>query len=383
LYSFPQIGDIQKYSSNFKLQVIGLNGIKFNETATLSYNSKATTVLIQTDKAIYKPSERIQFRVLVVDGETKPVNSTDQPISAYIVDPKRNKIKQWQNITLTNGVFKGDLKLSREPAKGRWTLHFTYGAPDNRVVKTKNLEVAEYVLPKFEITTSQPVYNTFKSGKVVFGVEAKYTYGKPVKGTVTVKIAKKGNGYSVPSWRRRGRKSSPKYTYKVIPIDGNATIEIGLAELDLEQDDTVKTRKTLSLTVLEELTGNSLEKSITVPIYLRDYNLEHSIAEESFKPGLPYRFHMKLTRPDGTPMVDKENPMNVTVYYGFDDNKKTELSYMFDDEGKAFVTVTVPLSALVLDFVIKYRDADPYTIFLPRAVSDSNNFIQATVLTEP
>jgi CD109 antigen len=373
---------LQRYSYNYKLLVEGLNGIKFNETASLSTNWKESSILIQTDKAMYKPSDRIQFRVLVVDGDTKPVNLDNQPVDAYIQDPKGNKIKQWSNIKLVNGVFKSDLKLSREPAMGYWYLYFSYGSNNNRVTQTKNFEVAEYVLPKYEVITSEPVYNTYKSGKLIFGVEAKYTYGKPVKGTVTVKI---DNQQAYYSWNKRSSRGQrpERYTYKVIPINGKAVVELDLKELKIETTTTYMQYKNFDLTVLEELTGISIEKSINVPIYVRDYQITHVGSEQNFKPGLTFSFNVKVTRPDGKPMIDKENPVSVAVYYGFDDKKKTDLSLKLNDQGLAFVSVTAPRSALLLDFVIKYRDADQYTIYLPRAESESNNFIQANVLTKP
>lgn len=42
--------------------------------------------------------------------------------------------------------------------------------------------MAEYILPKFEVNVNVPAHVTFKDSKVVIGVNAKYTYGKPVKG---------------------------------------------------------------------------------------------------------------------------------------------------------------------------------------------------------
>jgi CD109 antigen len=363
----------------YNIQVLGLTGIQFNETASLTLNSKKSTILIQTDKAMYKPGDRIQFRVLVVDSEMKPLNLNNPTIGAYIKDPKGNKIKQWPNIQMENGVFKGDLKLSREPAMGRWTLYFSYHSYGNHGQKTKRLQVAEYVLPKFEVTTSQPVYNTFKSGKVIFGVEAKYTYGKPVKGTVTVKF----ENQKYDSWNSGETSLRPeRYTYKIIPIDGKATVELDMKEL--KTDRTTTTRyKNFELSVLEELTGISIQKSISVPIYVRDYQISHDSAENYFKPGLAYSFLLKVTRPDGKPLIDKENPVSVAVYYGMKDTLKTDLSYTLDDQGTTFVSITIPLSATALKFVIKYRDIDSYTINLSRAVSESNNFIQANILTKP
>jgi CD109 antigen len=111
--------------------------------------------------------------------------------------------------------------------------------------------VAEYVLPKFEVIQSLPVYNTYKSGKMIFGVEAKYTYGKPVKGTVTAKI--ENQKYY---WYSEGDANRPeRYKIKTFPIDGKTTVELDLKN-DLDITDGYYTQsKSFDITVIEELTG--------------------------------------------------------------------------------------------------------------------------------
>jgi CD109 antigen len=111
--------------------------------------------------------------------------------------------------------------------------------------------VAEYVLPKFQVTSSLPVYNTYTSGKMIFGVEAKYTYGKPVKGTVTVKIENQQYW-----WYYQIEANRPeRYKIKTFPIDGKTTIELDLKK-DLDITNGYYTQsKSFEITVLEELTG--------------------------------------------------------------------------------------------------------------------------------
>jgi uncharacterized protein YfaS (alpha-2-macroglobulin family) len=84
---------------------------------------------------MYKPGDKIQFRIMVIDSETKPYDLTNKIVEAYFVDPKENSIKQWKNIEMKNGVFKGELKLSSEATLGNWGLYFSYGTgKDKRVI---------------------------------------------------------------------------------------------------------------------------------------------------------------------------------------------------------------------------------------------------------
>jgi PKD repeat protein len=90
---------------------------------------------------------------------------------------------------------------------------------------------------------------------MVFGVEAKYTFGNAVKGIVTIKI-------DTQSF------SSEKYKINTFPIDGKTTVELDLTK-DLGITESSYTQnKTLDITVLEELTGNSLICSLKFHIIL-------------------------------------------------------------------------------------------------------------------
>lgn len=66
---------IEELSVNgyIKFIVEGTEGIIFKNFTLLNVESKNYSLFIQTDKAIYKPSESIKFRILVLDFDLKPV----------------------------------------------------------------------------------------------------------------------------------------------------------------------------------------------------------------------------------------------------------------------------------------------------------------------
>jgi hypothetical protein len=245
-------------------------------------------------------------------------------------------------------------------------------------MRVKEFKVVEYVLPKFEVFTSQPVFNTIKSGKIIFGVEAKYAYGNPVKGTVTVTV----------------KYSEKPDAIKTYPIDGKRLIEVDLTSVDLLYNMINMGDYRLmgfELTVIEELTGRFLiyllkhfldliifeisgmtMRSYTgVCVYNKDFKISHVSYRKDFKAGLPFSFYVKITRPDkwmcgklsnGEPVIDKVNPVKISVSY--DNVKLTDLTIMLNAEGMAFVSVTAPLSALRLDF-----DVNTFILYnMPHAV---------------
>lgn len=66
-------GDL--FPGQYKLIAEGLSGIVFRNESTINMLAKNASVLIQTDKAIYKPGDLIRFRVLVLDHNMKPLPS--------------------------------------------------------------------------------------------------------------------------------------------------------------------------------------------------------------------------------------------------------------------------------------------------------------------
>lgn len=105
---------------NYKLNAKSLSGITFDRSVNLDLNLKKFSTFIQTDKAIYKPGDKIQFRVLVLDANTKPYDTTK--IAVHINDGGQNRIKQFSNVKLEKGVYQDELQLSDSPVLGNWNV---------------------------------------------------------------------------------------------------------------------------------------------------------------------------------------------------------------------------------------------------------------------
>lgn len=70
------IGDVSD-KNHYKLVARGISGITIEREAGIDLQTQIHSILIQTDKAIYKPSDKILFRVLVLDSELKPAASAN------------------------------------------------------------------------------------------------------------------------------------------------------------------------------------------------------------------------------------------------------------------------------------------------------------------
>lgn len=63
----------------YKFIATGQNGFDFVNETTITLQTKRKSVFIQTDKAMYKPGDKVQFRVIVVDKNLNPaqINNMD------------------------------------------------------------------------------------------------------------------------------------------------------------------------------------------------------------------------------------------------------------------------------------------------------------------
>lgn len=114
----------------------------------------------------------------MTDANLLPI-SDENKINVFITDPKKNRIKQWLNASITDGVFTGSMQLNEEQTLGNYVINVD---TLNTQKKTKTFEVAEYVLPQFEVKLLAPKYVLYEDPKFTATIDAKYTHGKPING---------------------------------------------------------------------------------------------------------------------------------------------------------------------------------------------------------
>ena len=273
-----KIGDLD-VSKEYKFVAEGISGLIFKNESTLKIETKAVSIFIQTDKAIYKPGDSIKFRVLVLDHDLKPVplTSDDKQLSIYVTDPEKNRIRQWLRVTPKKGVFSSEVQLTELAVLGKWEIEAHVGKES----KTKDVEVAKYVLPNFDVTIDSANDFSAKDGKVRAIIRSKYTYGKLVKGEAIVSLT--------PSNSNQMNKDS---VVKTIPINGKGTVEFDLVAVEftglfLSRDYEIKA------TVIEELTDRNQTVSKPITVHGNRYKFKPIGLIKEFTPGSPVNFSVR------------------------------------------------------------------------------------------
>uniref|UniRef100_A0A3B4A788 Alpha-2-macroglobulin bait region domain-containing protein n=1 Tax=Periophthalmus magnuspinnatus TaxID=409849 RepID=A0A3B4A788_9GOBI len=158
--------------------VASVNVTVQGESGTLSKKAKvliepATFIhIIQTDKPIYKPGQTVKFRITSLDANFIPVKR---------VDPNTNRIAQWLDNTIDGGILDLSHPIIPEAAQGSYVITATTEQGEQ---VQHSFDIKEYVLPKYEVKVQLPNVITILDKEAEFKVCGKYTYGKPVVGSV-------------------------------------------------------------------------------------------------------------------------------------------------------------------------------------------------------
>ncbi|XP_077555844.1 pregnancy zone protein-like isoform X10 [Haemaphysalis longicornis] len=377
----------EQLDSQAKIQVNGTFGsYVFGDKKEIDFQKSKNTILIQSDKALYKPGQKVQFRILPINNELKPVKNLQATI--YVTSPSDVRIAQWNNVSFEKGIVQRDFKLTEEPELGLWQI--VVELPTQTV--RQHFEVNEYVLPKFEVTVKPPSYVLADAKEITWKICAHYTFGQPVDGTLTVNVT-----YERYSWEKD---DYPKINHTG-PINGCFDMTVNTTHLRFNENYEIYKRIYLVAQVNETGTGITMNKTNYVsrsfnPLELNFLDGEHG--KNYFKPTMPFYGRLLVKKPDGVPVGGElvqlcllSQSEDIRPRWWRTDRRLSCKNYTSDESGIIKFTipplktsvVTISVEAVAMNYeTVKY---DTYgvkinqpksTLYLQAWYSASNNFIQ-------
>lgn len=270
----------------YTLSVNGTGGTNFSETKYVRFMEKGFSIYIQTDKAVYKPGQKVLMRIFGVHPDLKLYTGN---LTVDILDPNGNKMAHWVNVNSQSGVIKKEFLLSTQPVEGNWKISVT-AAKDQKAEQV--IEVKPYVLPKFEVKVNLPDYALEKDKYIHGSVDVKYTYGKGAKGRANIQLY-----FNTYSWHQK------KLTYaKDVPVvDGHGKFSFRMKDINqlfkksfgdyMDESFLYKYgyRMEVNATFYEDLTGKKAAGLGSISFHEIDVKLQWAeFNPENFRPGLPY-----------------------------------------------------------------------------------------------
>ncbi|XP_019716916.1 alpha-2-macroglobulin-like protein 1 [Hippocampus comes] len=272
------------------------------ENATMNKKTKilieppAFIHIVQTDKPIYKPGQTVQFRIVSMDSNFIPVDRLYTVVE--LQDPNSNRIAQWLDKFVSAGILDLSHPMIEEATQGTYVITAT---TDKGEKISHSFDIKEYVLPKFEVTVDLPSVISILDQEVTFKICGKYTYGKPVVGSVKAEFCRNAVHYF---WHSPIRTNICK-TYE-LETDSSGCTTQNVSMVDFALYNYLYEDSFVVDAELEERgTGVMLKGTGRTPFSAVVRTVTFEDVPQSYKPGIIFQGKLKLTGPDNKPVANE------------------------------------------------------------------------------
>uniref|UniRef100_A0A3P9A515 Anaphylatoxin-like domain-containing protein n=1 Tax=Esox lucius TaxID=8010 RepID=A0A3P9A515_ESOLU len=250
-------------------------------------------IFIQTDKTIYTPESKVNYRIFALKPDLQPFTDT---IYVDIMTPDGITLMH-QPYKPSNGIQSATYQIPEISSLGNWKIVAKLkDAPLQNF--TTYFEVKEYVLPSFEVklTLSQSFFY-IDDEQLTVTVEARYLFEEPVTGIafVVFGVIQENERTSFPGSLQRVELKSQGTAKAVLKIEHIKETIPDIYTLLMKS-------LYVSVNVLTD-TGSEMVKAEKMGIYIvkSPYTLHFKKTPLYFKPGMPYDISVYATNPDDSP----------------------------------------------------------------------------------
>ncbi|KAM5141229.1 alpha-2-macroglobulin-like [Mantella aurantiaca] len=312
------------------LDAVG-DSLHFKSKRSVLIRNLKILAFMQTDKPIYKPGQKVQFRIATMDETFHSVHEKFPVI--YVEDPHRNRIFQWVNLETNRGIAQESFLLTSEPKLGIYKM---VAQREQHAQIEHSFSVEEYVLPKYEVQVKMAPMITILDEEVKVTVCGRYTYGKPVAGRIDVQVCRKFS-YAYSSCPDKSQDGVCEELSHEADNNGCFS-EVVKTKLFQLRRHGYENKVTAKAKITEEGTGVELTGEASSQITNTITKVSFQQLDSRFKRGIPLYGQVFLEDAAGKPISNE----TVKLYVGSDG---TNFTYTTGPDGKAdFSIETTKLS---------------------------------------
>ncbi|XP_042871742.1 CD109 antigen-like [Penaeus japonicus] len=288
----------------------GLTGSAFTNETVLSFSPKGATVLVQTDKPVYKQGDVVRFRVVALDTAVKMVEDS---VDVFILNPRGVLVRRWLSRQCREGPVSLEFPLSSEPEFGGWTIR----VEATNSFTQHSFTVEEFHRPRFEVEVRVPSYLSADANYLEGVVVANYSSGAPISGNVTVRAAVRSVGrqpyaqygpepaLTQPHTMDIGTRGSGLW---FAPANQTVHFFAGVFPFKFRMSDfedlvaqTEGTEVRVTATVGDAYWDVAQSGFASTRIFSASVNLEFlGESPQVFRPAMPFKFYLSATQQDGS-----------------------------------------------------------------------------------
>ncbi|NXG09944.1 OVOS protein, partial [Sakesphorus luctuosus] len=350
------------------------------ERRSVAIQNVDKAVFIQTDKPIYKPGQTVMFRVVSLDTQFRPVQETYPRI--IMEDPDQNKIFQWLEVASKHGIVQLSFPLNPEPILGSYDITVETKSGEK---KYHSFRVEEYVLPKFEVTTTGPKRISFFDEEVSMKVCASYTYGQPVQGNAQINVCQWR--FYRPRCEENQKKACEAVTGQ-LGKDGCLNTVISIKKFQLYRS---YARMYASLNiesiVTENGTGIQMKAYDYVAVNQEKDEVLFKNMDSYYKRGIPYCGEITVTNVDGEPVGNKTVLLELNEEYlaNYTTNKNGTAAFSIDTSNffdRSFKLTVRQAPDDCADLSWGIQNEPQASFFVRRFYSRTNSFLKIEPVPE-
>jgi hypothetical protein len=251
---------------------------------------------VLTDRPLYEPGHRVQFRALMVRArDLSPLSN--RPGRWLIQDPSGQTVLEEKASAGPWGVVAGNFLLDKQAPNGRWKVIWRSGSESGQTT----IRVEPFTLPRFRVSGSpaKPFYRSGEEPLVTGSVV--YSSGAPVQGAkLSISWSVSGRWPPPTSWLSPmpGSKADTLPKKTITDASGRFRLQLPKVPLDLQG------RATLHASVQAiDPAGDRVTGSFSVPLS------EDAIRVSAITPlanglvsGFNNRIYLRVTTADGQPL---------------------------------------------------------------------------------
>nr|XP_045602144.1 CD109 antigen-like [Procambarus clarkii] len=170
-------------TGEWQLQVEGREGVTslFKRVASLNFQAKFLTILIQPSRPVYNAGQTVRFRAVFLTRDLKPY---DDPVDVFLLDPRGRAMRRWPSYQTSHGVINLKFELPAYPLVGTWRIRVRARSQ----VEDKDIQVEHYFRPRFEVFVRLPLTVLTTAEYVEGVVVANMTNWRSVFGNCSIKL---------------------------------------------------------------------------------------------------------------------------------------------------------------------------------------------------